>query len=269
MYEDDYDGIIAGSPAVDFNNLYSWRASFLLITGSNTTSDFITATTWGNLIHKRILADCDTIDKVADGIIEDPTLCKFDPAELLCGPNATADNISPTSTNATCLTSTQVDTVRKVFSPLLSTNGSLVYPRMQPGSEILAAQGLYAGQSFYYSQEWFRYVVFSDPSWDPATFDPICDTALAERLNPANVRTWPSSLAAFRDRGGKFITFHGQQDQQITSFDTIRFYERLSKGMASSSSELDEFFRFFVSRNEWFRWMLTNPKQEDKRYEPL
>ena len=118
---------------------------------------------------------------------------------------------------------------------------------MQPGSEILAAQGLYAGQPFLYSQEWFRYVVFSNPAWNPATFNATRDTALAEQLNPANVRTWPASLSKFRDRGGKLITFHGQQDQQITSFDTIRFYERLSKGMAASSTELDEFFRFFVS----------------------
>ena len=247
MYEDDYDGIIAGSPAVDFNNLYSWRASFLPITGSNTSSDFITATTWANLIHKKILSDCDTIDKVADGIIEDPTLCKFDPEKLLCGPNATAADISPTSANATCLTSPQVDIVRKVFSPLRYANGSLIYPGMQPGSEVLAAQGLYAGQPFFYSQEWFRYVVFSDPTWDSATFNATRDTALAERLNPSNVRTWPSSLARFRDKGGKLITFHGQQDQQITSFDTVRFYERLTKGMASSPRELDEFLRFFVS----------------------
>ena len=245
MFPEDFDGIVAGSPAVDFNNLYSWRANFLSITGSSSSPDFITPTTWANLIHNEVLAQCDAIDKVTDRIIEDPTLCKFRPGTLLCDTNATAANTSPTMANATCLTSPQVSIVRQVFSPLLSSNGSLVYPGMQPGSEILASQGLYAGIPFFYSQEWFRYVVFADPTWDPATFNATRDTVLADRLNPANVRTWPSSLAKFRDRGGKLITFHGQQDQQITSFDTIRFYERLMEGMAMSATELDEWFRFF------------------------
>ena len=210
LFPFDFDGVFSGSPAVDFNNLYSYRATFYLDTGDINSVDFITSQTWSNLIHNEVLAQCDVIDGVSDGIIEDPVLCHFVPERILCGPNATAADTSPTSPSVTCLTSRQVSIVRQIFSPLLSANGSLVYPAMQPGSEILASQGLYAGVPWQLSEDYFRYVIFSDPTWDPASFNRTGDTTFANRLNPQNVRTWPSSLAKFRDRGGKLIMTHGQ-----------------------------------------------------------
>ncbi|KAL9063997.1 MAG: hypothetical protein Q9161_009155 [Pseudevernia consocians] len=114
---------------------------------------------------------------------------------------------------------------------------------MQPGSEILAAEKLYAGVPFSYSESWFKYVVY-DPSWDAATFN-IHDAAVAEALNPSNIRTWPDNLFGFQSRHGKMIVYHGGQDNQITSFNTERFYNFFSRGMQATSNELDEFFRFF------------------------
>ena len=142
MFPAEFDGIVAGSPALDFNNLQSWRASFFPITGPPTSSNFISNSSWKTLIHDEILNQCDGLDGVNDGIIEDPNLCNFRPEALLC--------TKTTSTN--CLTSTQVEMVRKLFSPLYGENGSLIYPAMQPGSEIMAAKGLYAGKPFSYSE---------------------------------------------------------------------------------------------------------------------
>ena len=142
MFPDDFDGIIAGSPALDFNNLNSWRASFYPITGSANSTNFITASTWTDLIHTEILNQCDNLDGVLDGIIEDPTLCDFRPEALLCKNNTTSN----------CLTEVQVKSVREIFSPLYGKNGKLIYPAMQPGSEIMAVQKLYAGQPFSYSE---------------------------------------------------------------------------------------------------------------------
>lgn len=68
-FPNDFDGIVAGAPAVDFNNLYSWRASFFPITSPIGSPDFITATMWSGLIHDAILAQCDHLDGVIDGIM--------------------------------------------------------------------------------------------------------------------------------------------------------------------------------------------------------
>ncbi|KAL8948998.1 MAG: hypothetical protein Q9222_004854 [Ikaeria aurantiellina] len=233
MFPEDFDGIVAGTPALDFNNLQSWRASFLPITGSNTSSNFISKSTWATIIHDEVLSQCDGLDGVVDGIIEDPHRCHFRPEVLLC----------QDENQARCITSKQVDSIRKVFSPLRGEGGKLVYPGMQPGSEVKAAELLYAGKPFSNSDEWFKYVVY-DPSWNASSFNQH-DATVAEALNPSQIRTWPSNLSRFRDQGGKLITYHGGQDDKITSFNTERFYEHLAHGMKASSTELDYFFRFF------------------------
>ncbi|RAK99958.1 tannase and feruloyl esterase [Aspergillus ibericus CBS 121593] len=232
-FPDDFDGIVAGSPALDFNNLVSWRASFFPITGSPGSSSFINLSDWEKLVHPEVLRQCDSLDGVADGIIEDPSLCHFRPESIMC----TRDRIN------NCLNVSQVDTIRRVLSPLYGIDGQLIFPAMQPGSEIEAATQLYAGKPFSYSEEWFQYVVYT-PSWDPATFT-LHDASIAEALNPQNIKTWPNDLSTYRNRGGKIITFHGQQDGKITSFNTARFYNHLSRSMQMSSSRLDGFFRFF------------------------
>ncbi|KAL9118283.1 MAG: hypothetical protein Q9187_005173 [Circinaria calcarea] len=234
MFPADFDGIVAGSPALDFNNLASWRASFFPISGSSNSSDFITASTWTTLIHNEILNQCDGLDGVVDGIIEDPNSCNFRPEALRC--------VKDTVGN--CLTHAQVEVVRKIYSILYGEDGKLIYSSMQPGSEIKAVEKLYAGKPFSYSEDWFRYVVYNNPAWDASTFT-VYDASVAEALNPSNIRTWPANLSEYRNKRGKIIIFHGGQDNQITSFNTERFYKYLSRGMNADPQELDDFFRFF------------------------
>jgi hypothetical protein len=147
MFPDDFDGIVAGSPALDFNNLVSWRASFFPITGPLNSSNFITPKMWTNLIHPEILNQCDGIDGVIDGIIEDPSLCDFRPEVLKCA----------TASTTNCLTPVQIKMVQKIFSPLIGEQGNLIYPAMQPGSEDMAINKLYAGMPFSYSQALFPF----------------------------------------------------------------------------------------------------------------
>lgn len=142
MFPDDFDGIVAGSPALDFNNLVSWRANFFPLTGSVGSPDFITPSTWTTLIHDEILKQCDGIDGVIDGILEHPELCNFRPEALACVDDIVTD----------CLTTVQVEIVRKIFSPLYGEDNNLMYPAMQPGSEVLAVTKLYAGKPFSYSE---------------------------------------------------------------------------------------------------------------------
>ena len=235
----EFDGIVAGSPGVGFNDLYSWRGRFLTVTGAVNSPNFITADMWINLIHNEVLRQCDDIDGVVDGIITDPDLCHFDPSTIAC-----SNSSCTAASNSSCLNPTQVDIVNTIFSPYTYPNGTLIFPGANPGSEILASGGLYSGLPFTYSQEWFRYVVLSDPTWDPATYN-LSDTILANELNPFDVQTYPSDLSAFRDSGSKMISYHGRQDQQISSFNTERFYKHLQAGMNATSADLDEFWRFF------------------------
>lgn len=230
----DFDGVVAGAPALDFNNMVSWRGSFFPNTGAATSPDFIDTKIWSGLIHDEVIQQCDGLDGVKDGIIEYPDICQFKAEALLCTPGKTTN----------CLTSKQVDIVNRVFSPFRYGDGTLIFPGLQVGSEQRAIDRLLAGKPFSDTQDWFQYVVRSSPDWNPATFTTE-DARLAQQLNPFNIRTWPSSqdLSAFTKKGSKILTYHGMQDQQITSHNTGRWYEFLKT--KSSEEEVGKWLRYF------------------------
>ena len=145
MYPDDFDGIVAGCPAVDFNHLQGERAMFYTITGTNTSSNFIHADLWTGLIHDEVLKQCDWIDGVEDGIIEVPDKCHFDPETLLCTP-------WKGQTNPECLNLQQVLQLKQIYAPYVYGDGKLIYPRMNPGNEIMAVLKFFAGTPFSYSE---------------------------------------------------------------------------------------------------------------------
>jgi len=59
------------------------------------------------------------------------------------------------------------------------------------------------------------------------------------------VSTWKGDLSSFRNRGGKILTYHGQQDFLISSSNSPRYYNHVSRTMGLTSTELDTFYRFF------------------------
>ena len=155
IYPDDYDGIVAGCPAVDFNHMQGERAMFYPITGAVGSPNFIGPDLWTGLIHDEVLKQCDGLDGVIDGIIEVPGRCHFQPETLLC---------SPAGKPGTCLNSEQVMQLQRIYSPYTYPNGTLIFPRLNPGSEIYAVKKFFAGVPFSYSQVW----VFRLPCLAPA-----------------------------------------------------------------------------------------------------
>lgn len=151
-YPLDFDGVLAGAPALNYPNLNSSSAHFYPIFGDPGNAMYVPIPMWA-VIHQEILNQCDGIDGVVDGIIEDPELCRFRPEALQC----------PSGTNnpSTCLTSAQVGAVRLAFTDFYGVDGKLIYPRMQPGSEAIASLVYCANGPFSYSTDWYNNVVYS------------------------------------------------------------------------------------------------------------
>lgn len=234
-YPNDFDGVVAGAPAINFVNLLSWSAHFYPITGSPTSDAYLTPPEW-KIVHEEILRQCDSLDGANDGILEDPDLCRPILDTLICAPDA--------SNNAGCLSNAQVNTAQQVLSPFYGVNGTELYPRMQPGAEILAAPIMYNGEPFPYSTDWYRYVVYNNPSWSGTNFN-VQDAARALAQNPYNIQTWDGDLSSFQKAGGKVLHYHGLQDELISSEDSKWYYSHVAKTMGLPPSELDEFYRFF------------------------
>jgi feruloyl esterase len=124
-YPELFDGILIGSPAVDWNRLFGvaeiW-ASFIAVN----TSRAIPFPQWGTVITPEILRQCDWLDGRMDGIIADPGLCSWNPETLLCGPGDNATS---------CLTPDQVDGLKKLYRAVLGIKGEVVAPGFDPGAE--------------------------------------------------------------------------------------------------------------------------------------
>jgi feruloyl esterase len=120
----DFDGIVAGAPAFKFNSVVSWGGYFYNKTGPPTADTFLPPDLWA-LVHDEVLRQCDALDGLVDGLLEDPDLCHFTPETLICSTKGRK--------HGPCLTGKQAETVRSIFSPLYGLDGNLIYPRLQPG----------------------------------------------------------------------------------------------------------------------------------------
>lgn len=234
QFPEDFDGVVAGAPAISFINLCSWGLRFYTLTGPEGSPTYLTTAQW-TAVHEEVIRQCDGLDGAKDGILEDPDLCQPIIETLICQSG---------SNQTTCLTGQQAETVRKVFSPFYGEDGNLLYPRIQPGSEISDAFIYYSGSFFPYGSDWFRYVVYNDTTWDPVTFT-VHDAAVALAQNPFNIQTWDGNLTNFRNTGGKLLTYHGLEDPIISSENSKRYYAHVASTMNLNPSALDDFYRFF------------------------
>ncbi|KAF7347235.1 Carboxylic ester hydrolase [Mycena venus] len=232
-FPDLFDGIVAGSPALAFDNLTSWSGMFFPIIANAGPDGYPPPPLWG-AVDTELLKQCDGIDGAVDGIIEDPSLCNFRPEALIC----------PSANSSSCLTPKQAATVRAIFEPLFA-DGSLVYPRLQFGPGLVAAVfEIYSQSQFLFTDNWFRFAVFNDPAFNTSVLTPD-EISFAWNLNPGDVNTWSGDLSKFRNRGAKILHYHGQQDQIITSANSNRYYDFVSQTMRLPHTSLDEFYRFF------------------------
>lgn len=226
-----------------FNTLrYASRSGhFITLTGLNESdSRWLNLAQW-TAVHDEVLNQCDMLDGVPDGILEDSSICNFNPETLLC---------SNISNSTTCLTNVQAQTVRNVYRPLYGLNNTYIHPRLSPSAELtsfeLTGFGGLAGGLTGPGPQWFQNAIYNDPAWDPTTFNAL-DIAYADSLDAKNgfVSSYSGDLSAFRDRGGRLISYHGGADGVIPGDEAMRYYGHVATTMNASNTDLDDFFRTF------------------------
>ena len=208
------------------------------MTGQNSSDPrFLTYDQWA-LVHAEVLVQCDeALDGVADGIVEDPTLCDFNADALVCA----ADG------DSNCLTSRQVSTVYNIFSQLYDSTGLLLFPRLSPGAERQAASfGVITGSFQATFVDWFRYAVYNNASWDPLSLSGA-DYTEADALDDyhGNVSSFNGDLSGFRDVGAKLLMYHGMADPVVPGEQSQRYYLHVADEMGLGDGDLDEFLRYF------------------------
>jgi feruloyl esterase len=223
-YPTEFDGVIAGDPANVRRN--AW-ALWLAIKTFNDPAAYIPREKYVAL-HRAVLDACDARDGLKDGLISNPPDCHPDFKALEC---KGADSIA-------CLTPRQVQTAETIISPATTASGKVMFPRLEPGTEL--AWGRLAGgpapADLFVDQ--FRYVVYQNPQWDWRTFDLARDAAKANAINQ-DVDELQPNLSAFAKHGGKLLLYHGWSDQQVAPGSSIEFYKSLADQTAGAGPTAD------------------------------
>ena len=219
----DFDAVIAGAPAVNWMRLHAGRIALNQVV--NRTQAHVIPSDKYALLQNAVVQACDALDGVADGVLENPRACRFDPAVLQCG----AGN------GANCLTPPQVETARSFYAAVRHPlSGEIVMSGLEPGTERL--WGAIGGpQPLGTSIEAFRYVVFGDQRWDWRRFNLASDLERASRVDNGVLDSSDPDLRPFFERGGKLLLYHGWSDPQIPAGNTIDFFDRVV-GVAGSEA---------------------------------
>jgi len=248
-FPDDFDGIVANSPWVDqtgFTIGAIWNQKAL--SAAPLTPAKLA------LVADKVMAKCDAIDGLKDGLIDDPRKCNFDPSRDV--PACSASTDAPD-----CLTPEQAAAISKVYSGPIS-NGKPFFPGYMPGSEavvtgaggasgsawlnlIVATQPDRKPADFNLAEGAMRYLVPKPPKpdYDYQTFDfdrevHLLDdwSKLADAKNP--------DLSKFKKRGGKLLMTYGWADTILQPMMGVNYFEQ---AVAKNGPDTTEFVRLFMA----------------------
>jgi feruloyl esterase len=218
MFPADFDGIIAGAPG-NRNLMALWVAHAVL----KDPASFVPKEKYA-AVHKAVLEACDASDGLKDGLIEDPTRCKFDPSVLLCkgadGPD--------------CLTAAQAEGVRKIYTPARTHAGKDLFGPLAPGSEL--GWNVMAGGPEPYSAavDQLKFVVFKDANWDWRTFDFSKDAARFEKPENLIMNATDPDIKKFFAHGGKLLIYQGWNDQNVSPYNTVAYFKSVQAKLGAA-----------------------------------
>ena len=239
-YPADFDGIIAGAPANNWAPLAGLVGPWVAAANRNAQGGQILTAEKLPAPHAAVMAACAN----AQGVIEDPRACTFDPASMRCPAG---------SDKPDCLTDDQIRVVRDEYRGPSDREGRSLFDGGEPyGSElawagwlVMPASDPAAPADTYAAQIGLGYL--NDMAFlpNPAggyTLDSVPFTAQMhqrlENLGGIYNATDPD-LSAFQANGGKLILYHSWADQAIPPFASIDYYRavvRLAGGLPAAQS---------------------------------
>jgi feruloyl esterase len=236
----DFHGIIAGAPATYFTDLglkQLWDARAL----RDNPASYIPPAKLA-VLQNAAIAQCDTLDGVKDGLIENPQACHFDPAAIQC-----KDADGPG-----CLTAAQVEAARKIYGPATnSRTGAQISPGFSPGTEAVPENwavwitgaptgrlpiGALIGNGF------FTNFVFEDPNWDYRTLNFDTDVTRVDDKFAKLFNATDPDLRPFKALGGKLIQYQGWGDAAIPPQDSVDYFTSVQTAIGPTA----DFYRLFM-----------------------
>jgi feruloyl esterase len=267
-YTADYDGISAEVPIVSYSSLM--LAPELIRIREKPLANWVTPAKV-NAIRGEFMRQCDTLDGLVDGVINNYMACRaiFDVKQSAPnrGPWAAKrcpDNIDPNPQDRTagaCLTDGQIGTLEMVYSPYVFTtplaNGvksfGMWFPNTDPSGSGLIAQTRFRGQEgaaedapmhAHLGVVGVTGILMRDLKANP--LDYVEGGALnARRVDlSAVLDSTDPDLSAFQKRGGRLMVVIGTNDTLASPGAQIAYYQSIIDRMGRAA--VDTFARLFV-----------------------
>jgi feruloyl esterase len=224
-YPADYNGVVVGGHAAHltrqiFGQLWLWMAAHpdgvAILPAAKLT-----------VLHDAVLAKCDLLDGVKDGLLEDPTRCTFDPKEIAC---KSTDGLN-------CLTAPQVEAAQKIYAgPINPRTNERVWPALYRGSELDWSFFTDSPGPIGIATGALR-MILGDPSWDYRMIDFDSHVALADRSDIARVSASNPNVSDFVRRGGKLILSGGWNNALVPAGAVVDYYTRVRSTIGAPDTD--------------------------------
>lgn len=239
----DFDGIVAGAPANRQNELAPLSQGLRELQNRTADHRVIVDAAAAKVVRDAIIARCDGLDGIKDGIIGDPRACHLDLASLQCG----------TAAAGHCLTPEQVAVLEKWYHSPRTSAGKELYPGGLPvGSEggwpglDLGTEASLSGAG-QFAEQVLRYLAFRHdpgPSYSLYDFHADRDAGKLHALDHL-YNADSTNLKAFHRRGGKLISWQGLADPLITPYGLIQYYEDVVRADGNSLPRTQQWYRTY------------------------
>ncbi len=253
-FADDWDGVLAGAPAIN------WTTS-MLARASNYTAQ------WGeegvplpyaklSYIQDETLKACSPDAHLINGVAADPRFCRLTPKLLMCNDKSYSNS---------CLTEGEAKTLDTIYNGAKHASGHTLHTGFEPTAEAyLSKKHWWQGwrswlvpesndslMSKGFAEGFFRYFLLEKPEWKLEEFTvskyaalikqkKIKNMALSEILDANN-----PNLTDFKNNNGKLLMYFGWNDEVLSPQSAVNYYEQVATkydGIDNTQS----FFRLFM-----------------------
>jgi feruloyl esterase len=267
-FPNDYNGILAGSPAYNRTHLHIASAAFFEATkvagGALGTGALA-------LAHSSMLSQCAGNDGglATDNFLTLPNSCAFDAKSIQCT-GAPAEVPCDTSANScTCLTPQQATSLDAAYTGALDNHGHILFPGYERGVEdpsagLLSEEQEVSEPLFDSLEYWAFGPGFTWQSLFKSTTTPQGELAtkiLAADATAVGTETFAGALNAndaalstsgFVQGGGKLIMYAGYEDPLIPSASTFDYYNQVAKDQKTNGGPaLSSFLTLYMVPGMW------------------
>jgi len=235
-----FDGVISRAPAYNWVGLMGAfnRTAKALAAPGGAINAAKTAT-----LSNAILAACDALDGVADGVVSNAQACTFDAATLRCPGGA--------DTGDSCLSDPQLAAVASWTSPAAFDGGTYHNPGWPlTGNE--SASGAWDAWTtgvpslqFLFSDTTVKNYLARDPAANSLLYDFNSDPGALFGMAALNDAT-NANIQPFIGAGGKLILWHGGNDSALTVKATAEYHAQVVAALGGAANT-DPFVRFYVA----------------------